>query len=261
MTDSIETSEDEAMPWVPPVATVDTKAMTYKLPPLPEWFESASEHLKNDVRNYAIAAIEAQGVPDGWQPIETAPESMDECVVVGWLDDEGLPRTEFDYKEDGCWIKWHEHAEHTEVIGGHGVSYTPPYTHWLKLPPLASAPPAPQAEIVEATQPHPTNNYLFKLLCEKAGIVLGVDRVDTACEKVARMSPCVDSKYQNYWDDAYDDLKPGDIETDCEPAPQDVVGHQSPDPMGDSDKKEQPHKAAGSGLVQSLTTSQERSTL
>ena len=37
--------------------------MTPKLPPLPAWFESASENLKNDVRNYAIAAIAAQGVP------------------------------------------------------------------------------------------------------------------------------------------------------------------------------------------------------
>ena len=25
-------------------------------------------------------------------------------------------------------------AEHVEVIGGHGVSYTPPYKHWLQLP-------------------------------------------------------------------------------------------------------------------------------
>lgn len=62
---------------------------------------------------------------------------------------------------------------------------------------------------------------------------LGVDRVDTACEKVARMSPCVDSKCPNYWDDAYDDLKPGDIETDCEPAPQEVVKHQAPAPRAE----------------------------
>ena len=77
-----------------------------------------------------------------WQPIETAPENMTECVIVFWTDAEGDARHEFDYTEDGCWIRWHEHAEHTEVIGGHGVSYTPPYTHWLALPP----PPVHQEE-------------------------------------------------------------------------------------------------------------------
>lgn len=70
-----------------------------------------------------------------WQPIETAPENTGELVAVQWFDSDGVLIRDLDYTEDGCWINWHEHAGHTEVIGGHGVSYTPPYTHWLKLPP------------------------------------------------------------------------------------------------------------------------------
>jgi hypothetical protein len=60
-----------------------------------------------------------------------------------WLDDEDEEhpeRHDFDWLEDGCWTKWHDHAEHVEVIGGHGVSYTPPYTHWLDLPAIPKAP-------------------------------------------------------------------------------------------------------------------------
>ncbi|NWF45426.1 hypothetical protein F3K02_09220 [Hydrogenophaga sp. D2P1] len=70
-----------------------------------------------------------------WHPIETAPDDMTEPVMVFWIDSDGAPMREFDYKEDGCWMGWHEHAEHVEIIGGHGVSYTPPYTHWMPLPP------------------------------------------------------------------------------------------------------------------------------
>lgn len=117
-----------------------------------------------------------------WQPIETAPESMDECVVVGWLDDEGLPRTEFDYKEDGCWIKWHEHAEHTEVIGGHGVSYTPPYTHWIKLPPIASTTSALKPAELEI-EPDPCPG------CAKGGVC--------RTPKCGRLSLPVDHPYRN----------------------------------------------------------------
>jgi len=74
-----------------------------------------------------------------WQPIETAPESMDKCVVVRWTDSDGNEQHEFDYTEDGCWVKWHEHAEHVEMIGGHGVSYTAPYEDWMPLPPPPAA--------------------------------------------------------------------------------------------------------------------------
>jgi hypothetical protein len=94
----------------------------------------------------ARAAIEAQRVPDGWQPIGTAPENMAEMVIVYWIDREGEKHHDFDYTEDGCWMQWHSHAEHVEIIGGNGVSYTPPYTHWMPLPaaPGASAPPVAQ---------------------------------------------------------------------------------------------------------------------
>lgn len=78
-----------------------------------------------------------EGMVGGWMPIETAPEGQ--MVVVGWLDPEDAEhpeRHDFDLLEDGCWQQWHEHAEHVEIIGGHGVSYTPPYTVWMPLPPL-----------------------------------------------------------------------------------------------------------------------------
>ena len=77
--------------------------------------------------------------PSGWQPIETAPEGQ--MVVVGWFDpeDHDTPeRHDFDSLEDGCWQKWHEHAEYVEVIGGHGVSYTAPYTSWMPVPAIPS---------------------------------------------------------------------------------------------------------------------------
>ena len=69
-----------------------------------------------------------------WQPIETAPENMARLVAVFWRDADGEPRHELDRTEDGCWQWWHDQAEHVEIIGGHGVSYTPPYTHWHELP-------------------------------------------------------------------------------------------------------------------------------
>ena len=74
-----------------------------------------------------------------WQPIETAPENMDRAVLVGWLDEDGDECLEFDITEDGCWQVWHNNAEHVEIIGGHGVSYTPPYTHWMPTLPLPQA--------------------------------------------------------------------------------------------------------------------------
>ncbi len=80
-----------------------------------------------------------------WLPIATAPEGR--LVVVGWLDDEDEEhpeRHDFDWLEDGCWTKWHDHAEHVHMIGGHGVRDTPPYTHWLGLP---AVPQAPNAEL------------------------------------------------------------------------------------------------------------------
>lgn len=108
--------------------------------PLVRW----TDHERTCRKIAALAASPqpqpVQAQPSGWQPIETAPDDMTEPVLVFWIDSDGAPMREFDYKEDGCWIGWHEHAEHVHVIGGHGVSYTPPYTSWMQLPP----PPANQ---------------------------------------------------------------------------------------------------------------------
>jgi len=76
--------------------------------------------------------------PMTWQPIETAPEKTGGLVVVRWLDSDGAVCHDLDHTEDGCWMRWHDHAEHVEVIGGHGVSYTPPYTQWLPLSPTGN---------------------------------------------------------------------------------------------------------------------------
>jgi seryl-tRNA synthetase len=80
------------------------------------------------------AEIEALRKEAEWQPIETAPDDMTETVAVRWVNSDGEECRELDYKEDGCWMGWHEHAEHVEIIGGHGVSYTPPYENWKPLP-------------------------------------------------------------------------------------------------------------------------------
>ena len=83
----------------------------------------------------ARAALSHPSTPQGWKQIGEAPECMDRQVLVFWLDSEGNEQTQFDYTEDGCWMEWHNYAEHVEIIGGHGVSYAPPYTHWMPLPP------------------------------------------------------------------------------------------------------------------------------
>lgn len=79
-------------------------------------------------------------VLEGWQPIETA-ENDSDLVAVFWLNSDGEEMHDLDYTEDGCWVKWHDYAEHVEIIGGHGVSYTAPYTHWKHL-----GAPKPQGE-------------------------------------------------------------------------------------------------------------------
>lgn len=66
-----------------------------------------------------------------WRPIETAPPR--EEVVVFWIDHDGNERRDLEFWDEGVWCGWHDHAEHTEIIGGHGVPYTPPYTHWMRL--------------------------------------------------------------------------------------------------------------------------------
>lgn len=86
---------------------------------------------------------EVQAVPEWWNPIRTAPENSNGLVAVQWVDRDGVLIRDLDYTEDGCWMVWHNNAERVEIIGGHGVSYTPPYTHWMPLPPLSAAPAQP----------------------------------------------------------------------------------------------------------------------
>lgn len=99
------------------------------------------------MREYALAAIAAEReacavlaakTVCGWQPIATAPAN--ELVAVFWpdADDTEHPeRYEFDYLEEGCWVKHAENHEHYIVIGGPsfgpGPSERAPYTHWMRL--------------------------------------------------------------------------------------------------------------------------------
>lgn len=79
-----------------------------------------------------------------WQPIETAPDG--DIVVVGWLDDddhETPERHDFDYKEDGVWVKHEDlYQEFCAVAppGSRGPREQAPYTHWMAVPPLPEAP-------------------------------------------------------------------------------------------------------------------------
>lgn len=73
-----------------------------------------------------------------WQPIETAPEGK--IVVVGWYGkDDGEPRMDFDFFEDGVWVRHHDSYEHFSVAAAPGFicigpSEAAPYTLWLDLP-------------------------------------------------------------------------------------------------------------------------------
>jgi hypothetical protein len=110
------------------------------------WFQDefcGLSHMGEPVAAPTQPAAGADVLDARWQPIETAPQDMTECVVVRWVDGDGQEHQDFDYTEDGCWVGWHEHAEHVEMIGGHGVSYTPPYQHYMPLP---AAPTPPNAD-------------------------------------------------------------------------------------------------------------------
>lgn len=82
MTDSIETTEDEALPWVPPVDADDVHAITYKLPPLPKNLPNVVRRIRacegdvaaqvvfeHALNKYAIAAIEAQASVVPQEPV------------------------------------------------------------------------------------------------------------------------------------------------------------------------------------------------
>lgn len=77
-----------------------------------------------------------------WQPIATA--QNDKPYIVGWVDDDGTERHDFDVMDDGVW-RMHddicEMAEACAPAGGIMPNRTAPYTHCIELPPLQE--PAP----------------------------------------------------------------------------------------------------------------------
>ena len=74
----------------------------------------------------------------GWLPIDTAP--TDVLVVVFWLDPtdpEHPERYDFDYLEEGVWVKHAEEYEHFLCVappGSRAPSEKAPYSHWMPLP-------------------------------------------------------------------------------------------------------------------------------
>jgi len=80
-----------------------------------------------------------------WQPIDTAPEGR--LVVVGWLDSEDshYPENyEFDYLEDGLWVKHEDCVEHADAVAPPGSKLPkeqPPYQWWMDLPAFPAARP------------------------------------------------------------------------------------------------------------------------
>lgn len=137
MTDSIETSEDEALPWVPPVDADDVHAMTYKLPPMPKNLPNVVRRIRacegdvaaqvvfeHALNKYAIAAIEAQGVPDALRE-----EAMNLASILSGMVEGGYSDLETLYTEDQA----------------DGDAFVKRAAEVLDL--LASAPPAPQEPI------------------------------------------------------------------------------------------------------------------
>jgi hypothetical protein len=91
----------------------------------------------------AALAAGSQAVPV-WQDIATAPDG--ELLVVGWLDpeDEEHPeRHDFDWLEDGAWQRHADNYEHfcmAAPAGSRGPSEEAPYTHWMRLGAIPTAP-------------------------------------------------------------------------------------------------------------------------
>lgn len=88
----------------------------------------------SDVRY--IRADLAQTEPQGWMPIETAPEKT--LVICMWLDDEDTEHPEryaFDLFDDGLWQNYFNEHEHYLIAGAaKGRSEEAPYTHWTPIP-------------------------------------------------------------------------------------------------------------------------------
>lgn len=89
------------------------------------------------IRDYVLSAAPMAVTPDGWLPIETAPEG--ELVVVFWRGDgegEESERHDIDYLEDGVWQRHYDGYEHYMAVGqslGPGPKEKAPYTHWKHL--------------------------------------------------------------------------------------------------------------------------------
>jgi len=92
----------------------------------------------------------AAAVPAGWRPINEAPEGR--LCVVGWLDaedSESPERHEFDYIENGCWVKHAELVEYAEAVAPAGSGMPPrdaPYRWFIEVPAMLAAAPAPGVE-------------------------------------------------------------------------------------------------------------------
>jgi len=115
------------------------------------------EHALNE---YAVAAIQAQAVPDGWRPIETAPK--DGTMFICWVSAVRHGETEEgqQYQQDASQVDfcaWRsgpidiQDCGYFDAFCGQ-IGDEQAVTHWMPLPaaPGASAPPAPQASASEA---------------------------------------------------------------------------------------------------------------
>lgn len=92
-----------------------------------------------------LADVAAPNPPQSlssWQPISTA--QNDKPYIVGWIDDDGTERHDFDIMDDGVWSIHDDICEMAEACapaGGIMPNRTAPYTHCIELPPLPE--PAP----------------------------------------------------------------------------------------------------------------------
>jgi hypothetical protein len=106
--------------------------------------------MREKCEGFARAILEAVApmlakveVPEGFRPIETAPEET--VVVVAWVDEDGCTRYEFDWLEDGVWLDHSNRYDEYVACAPRdvhctGPSENAPYTHWLELPVLSAAP-------------------------------------------------------------------------------------------------------------------------
>ena len=98
--------------------------MNYKLPPLPEiahhYWHSMPAYSPEQMQAYAIAAIEAQGVPDGWQLVPKEPTVS-------------MARALLDYPESDEELPWPKSISPNFALAAYRIM-------------LASAPPAPQVK-------------------------------------------------------------------------------------------------------------------